>query len=390
MLRLVAVRAASSRAAFRAPLVNSTLHNNARSNRFASLSSTARKFSTVGPSGDGDRDVAVGSTSVDSSVDPNALVDQVVDQVMLVDPPISSLGFGPTETIMRVIQSIHEYGGLPWWASIVAMTVIVRTAILPLTIMSQKNTANLVRASPELEEFKADVRLNPPKTVEDQMRNSMRLREIYSKYNISMKKTLAPLVVQMPLFITFFLGLRRLAQTYPTMKEGGALWFTDLSVADPTYALPVIAAGTFLLTIEMGGEVQNPQMDQKMMKNIMRGLGVAMVPLTMTFESGIFVYWVSTNLFSAVQIGTLKQPAVKKLLGLPETIKPPPGPSNIMKPSFFEQLDKMTRPVNQTNSSSPSTSSTSATPASTEATINDQFVSEMKEARSRRSRRRQG
>ena len=38
----------------------------------------------------------------------------------------------------------------------------------------------------------------------------------------------------------------------PSMTVGGALWFTDLTVADPYYLLPIAASGVFLLTVELG------------------------------------------------------------------------------------------------------------------------------------------
>ena len=33
---------------------------------------------------------------------------------------------------------------------------------------------------------------------------------------------------------------------------GGALWFTDLTIADPYYLLPITASAIFLLTVELG------------------------------------------------------------------------------------------------------------------------------------------
>lgn len=36
------------------------------------------------------------------------------------------------------------------------------------------------------------------------------------------------------------------------MTVGGALWFTDLTIADPYYLLPIAASGVFLLTVELG------------------------------------------------------------------------------------------------------------------------------------------
>ena len=35
------------------------------------------------------------------------------------------------------------------------------------------------------------------------------------------------------------------------LKTGGTLWFPDLSAADPYFILPVLCAGTMLLTIEV-------------------------------------------------------------------------------------------------------------------------------------------
>jgi hypothetical protein len=38
----------------------------------------------------------------------------------------------------------------------------------------------------------------------------------------------------------------------PSLTEGGALWFTDLTLPDPHYVLPVLASLTFLATVELG------------------------------------------------------------------------------------------------------------------------------------------
>ena len=67
------------------------------------------------------------------------------------------------------------------------------------------------------------------------------------------------------------------------MTEGGTLWFTDLTVADPYYLLPIASSAVFLLTVELGAadgmQGQDAQTLSRM-KNIFRALGVAMVPLT--------------------------------------------------------------------------------------------------------------
>ena len=56
----------------------------------------------------------------------------------------------------------------------------------------------------------------------------------------------------MPLFISFFFALRGMAYApLESLKTGGLFWFTDLTVVDPYYALPILACVSFLINIEV-------------------------------------------------------------------------------------------------------------------------------------------
>ena len=60
--------------------------------------------------------------------------------------------------------------------------------------------------------------------------------------------------------------------SYPSFKTGGVLWFTDLSVTDPMYLLPVASALTMLLSIELGADTGQAMSQQKAgMKLFFRG-----------------------------------------------------------------------------------------------------------------------
>ena len=66
-----------------------------------------------------------------------------------------------------------------------------------------------------------------------------------------------------------------MSETYPSFKDGGALWFSDLSLVDPTYMLPVCASLTMLASIELGADTgQSMQQQQGNMKVFFRGLSV--------------------------------------------------------------------------------------------------------------------
>jgi YidC/Oxa1 family membrane protein insertase len=55
---------------------------------------------------------------------------------------------------------------------------------------------------------------------------------------------------QAPFFISAFLAIRGMSK-FPveSFTTGGALWFTDLTLADPYYILPVLATGSILVMV---------------------------------------------------------------------------------------------------------------------------------------------
>lgn len=120
----------------------------------------------------------------------------------------------------------------------------------------------------------------------------------------------------MPIFLSFFWSLRSMSETFPSFKQGGALWFTDLSIADPTYLMPVLASAGFLITIELGGEAGEQNEQTAQMKSIFRILGIAMIPLTASIQQSVFVYWICSNTFSIFQTLLFKLPIVQKGLNL--------------------------------------------------------------------------
>ena len=76
------------------------------------------------------------------------------------------------------------------------------------------------------------------------------LTRVSRRHNCHPLKSFAPLVAQAPIFVCFFLAISRMA-VLPSFESGGAAWFTNLAVADPTYALPLLSGATFLATVEV-------------------------------------------------------------------------------------------------------------------------------------------
>ena len=105
------------------------------------------------------------------------------------------------------------------------------------------------------------------------------------------------------------------------MDTGGMLWFEDLTQSDPYYLLPLGMGASFFTMASLGDAGQPPgaKLDPKQaqMKVAMKMMAFIMVPATSGFQSGIFVYWITTNLSSITQTLILRQPVVRSLAGMP-------------------------------------------------------------------------
>lgn len=251
-----------------------------------------------------------------------------------------------TAGLMYVIEYFHLAHDMEWWSAIITTTVIIRILSLPLTIMQQRTAAGLHLAKPEIEALnqKAVSSQNDPDAM---AAHQASVFKIWKKYDCNPVKMFVPLFVQAPLFISFYFAISRMSEGVPSFKEGGDFWFTDLSAADPMYVMPLLSAATFLLSIEFGGAAgamggsqvsKDTDTQQMYMKYAMRGLAVAMVPMTANFPTGVFVYWITTNIISFGQLMALKVPLVKRLAGIPEI---PTGPKTAAaNPSAMRSIEE--------------------------------------------------
>jgi len=241
-------------------------------------------------------------------------------------------GYSPIGLIQWSLEYLHVHAHLPWWLAIVASTLVLRTLLLPVAINVQANAARLNNIRPETERLMAKVRqykqagnLN---IAEQQM---AKVYALYAKHNCHPFKMMLMPVMQVPIFISFFVALRRMAAVpVESMKTGGILWFTDLTVPDPYYVLPLLGCASFMAIIELGGEagVTNPQVEK--MKTFFRCMSILLIPVTASFPSGLFMYWLTASTFSMGQILLLKFPQARAALGIPKLVQhPPPQPQQL-------------------------------------------------------------
>ena len=167
-----------------------------------------------------------------------------------------SLGLGantPVGWLQLMMEYLHVHAHLPWWGAIVASTILLRAVIFPVVMKVQKNGVVMNNINPELQKLmqkQKEYRQTGNKALADQY--SFKIWNVYQKNNCNpLKMAILPLI-QLPLFISFFIAIRRMAAVpVESMKTGGILWFPDLTTPDPYYVLPVLACASFVASIEV-------------------------------------------------------------------------------------------------------------------------------------------
>ena len=237
------------------------------------------------------------------------------------------------------LNYLAETSGMPYAACIATTTLAIRVVVFPLFVTAQRNQSRMAHMKPELDVIKAQIdKLGPTSTPEEQMRYAKKMKALFRKYECNPLKSLAVPVVQAPVFMSMFFGLRKMPDYFPNeLANGGLYWFTDLTAADPTHIMPIASAAMFVGMMEIGKEQMlagNPQQGPIML-NAFRGLGLIMIPITWNFSSAIFCYWVTNNLVSLGQAVLFKNQAMRKMLGIWD---PPPPVPGMQDQTIMEQI----------------------------------------------------
>ncbi|XP_023562703.1 mitochondrial inner membrane protein OXA1L [Octodon degus] len=256
----------------------------------------------------------------------------------------SELGLGsytPVGLIQNFLEFMHIDLGLPWWGAIAGCTVLARCLVFPIIVKGQREAAKIHNHAPELGKF--SIQIKEAKLAGDNVeisKASTALRQYQKKHDIKIFRPLILPLTQAPIFISFFIALREMANLpVPSMQTGGLWWFQDLTVSDPMYILPVAVTATMLGVLELGAETGVQSSDLQWMRSVLRLIPLIVLPVTIHFPTAVFVYWLSSNMFSLVQVTCLRIPAVRTVLKIPQRVvhdpaKLPP------KEGFFEGFKK--------------------------------------------------
>jgi YidC/Oxa1 family membrane protein insertase len=214
----------------------------------------------------------------------------------------------------EVLQFFHDTAGLSWGMSIIALTVVTRALLIPLTYRQLKGMRAMQALQPQIKEIQA-------KYKNDRQRMQQEMMRFYQENKVNPLASCIPLLAQLPVFITLFYVLRHElpadigCEAGHCGAEASFLFINDLTAkatGGELIALLVLYVGTQLVS----GMVMSITADksQRMMMFI---LPLVFVPFVIGFPAGLVLYWITTNVWTIGQ-----QYTIQKLIPAPQVATP--------------------------------------------------------------------
>lgn len=229
-----------------------------------------------------------------------------------------ALGF--LHDIFVPVFGVHSWG----WA-IIALTLIVRIALLPLAIKQTRSMRAMQALQPQLKElqkkYKVDrdlMRKDPEQYKAKKQKLNEEMMALYQREGANPAASCLPLLAQAPIFLALFYTLRRSedllgAPFYfftgfvsPDAEASGLAAFAS-EASWPGWLLILLMSGTMFLsqkqmmarTAATQGADANPMAQQQ--KILLYVMPVFLAVISFQFPLGILLYWVTTNAWQVAQ-----------------------------------------------------------------------------------------
>jgi YidC/Oxa1 family membrane protein insertase len=226
--------------------------------------------------------------------------------------------FGPLITVFETILVFihaHVTGG-SWGLSIIGLTIVVRAALVPLTLKQFSSMSKLQALGPELKELQKRFK-------DDKQRLNEEMMKFYKENEVNPFGSCLPLVMQLPVFLSLFYMLRVdlkkhicgaaltahhiVTQTAIAKQSCGAidphsgkfLFIPDITSAASGVVLAV------LIVLYVGSQLVSSLLTtatvDKNQRMLMLGLPFVFSIFIARFPAGLIVYWITTNLWTVGQ-----------------------------------------------------------------------------------------
>ncbi len=191
-----------------------------------------------------------------------------------------------SKPLFQLLSWLHGIFG-NWGWSIVALTIIIRTVLYPLTYKGMVSMQKMKDLSPRIKELQAKYKGDP-------QRMNAAVMDTYKKHGANPLGGCLPMLLQIPVFFAIY---RVLLNAVELQGAEWALWIDDLSRMDSTFILPILMGASMYYQQKLTPSNFTDPMQEK----IFKFQPIIFTFFFLTFPSGLVLYWFVNNLFSIAQ-----------------------------------------------------------------------------------------
>ena len=191
-----------------------------------------------------------------------------------------------SKPLFQLLSWLHGIFG-NWGWSIVALTLMIRLVLYPLTYKGMVSMAKMKEIAPKIKEVQAKYKGDP-------QRMNAAVMDMYKKHGANPLGGCLPMLLQIPVFFAIY---RVLLNAVELQGSEWIFWVNDLSRMDPTYILPILMGASMFFQQKLTPTTMTDPMQEK----IMKFLPIIFTFFFLTFPSGLVLYWFVNNLFSIGQ-----------------------------------------------------------------------------------------
>jgi len=232
--------------------------------------------------------------------------------------------------------------------AIIAITIIVRLAIMPLNFSQIKKTMvqqeKMKYIKPELEDIQ--FRQKNAQTPEEKAAVSQEMMALYKDNNISMTGGVGclPILIQMPIFTAMYQAVNLTPEISASTFLG-----INLGVSSPLLA---ILAGVAYVIQGYVSTIGMPQETKSQMKSMMLMNPIMILMFSWSSPAGLALYWLAGGIFAAAQTALqnhMIKPKIQKLVE--EEMKDRPVKKNVKmaKPASSSAPAQAVKALSATN-----------------------------------------
>jgi YidC/Oxa1 family membrane protein insertase len=242
----------------------------------------------------------------------------------------------PIEDVLTwVLEWFHTAIGLTWAWSVVALTLVVRMLLVPLTVRQIHSMQRMQQYLPQMKEIQKRYKTDKKKQNEE-------LMKFYREHQINPASSCLPILPQIPIFFALYFVLRDFDdEIYPEYPASTLSWLHF--VPDITANITDNWSGYVLLAVYVASQVASTwYMPMATTSQAQRYIFLALPfilaifivnpPGGATFPVGLLLYWMTTNLWTVGQgivtrrlRGQLQQAPAKRSSRTPPKSQPTPA-----------------------------------------------------------------